>query len=559
MGKKMTKDFKPEVKDAKESGGGAIMQPIQNEDSISLGHGHNEDDPHSIASIPTEVVREHNKHIIRPPSFTTYAISSYLKSRFSTLFVSKEELTLYSLDEVFNPFRTLSELTLKQWNFFFLGLSAWTLDAFDFFAVSLNVAKIAEDIDSSVKEVTWGITLVLMLRSIGSIGFGLWGDRVGRRWPYMVNLFIIMIIQIGSGFIKTYLQFLGVRAIFGMAMGGLYGTCYAIASEDCPKNARGIVSGMFQQGYALGYLLAVVFTRALVDTTAKGWRTIFWFSAGPAAVLIVWRYFTPETDTFHRQKKKLEEEAASGDLKGKAFAQQGKKAIKQYWLVVIYCILMMSGFNFMSHGSQDLYPTLLTLQYGFSSDRSTVTNSVANLGAIFGGIVVGHWSTFIGRRMAIILACILGGCMIYPWAFIDGTAINAGAFFLQAGVQGAWGVIPIHLAELSPPQFKAFVTGTSYQLGNLCSSASSTIEATIGERFPLSNPKHGADYDYAKTMSIFMGCVFAYVIFIVFFGPENRGADLSVDRDEYIDEYGTDAERRSFDSVKEKPTSEFVA
>lgn len=213
---------------------------------------------------------------------------------------------------------------------------------------------------------------------------------------------------------------------------------------------------------------------------------------------------------------------------------------------------MMSGFNFLSHGSQDLYPTLLTKQYGFSSDRSTVTNSVANLGAIFGGIIGGHLSTFLGRRLTIILACIAGGALIYPWAFIRGSGINAGAFFFQASVQAAWGVVPIHLAELSPAQFKALVTGTSYQLGNLCSSASSTIEATIGESFPLHGSGNSGTYNYAKTMSIFMGSVFAYIIIVIFFGPENKGADMSIDRDMNVDASNKPLEKRSTISSEEK-------
>jgi SHS family lactate transporter-like MFS transporter len=198
---------------------------------------------------------------------------------------------------------------------------------------------------------------------------------------------------------------------------------------------------------------------------------------------------------------------------------------------------------------------MLTVQYGYSPDRSTVTNSVANLGAIFGGMVFGHLSTFIGRRLAIIIACILGGAMIYPWAFIKGSGINAGVFFLQAGVQGAWGVIPIHLSELSPPEYRSFVAGCAYQLGNLCSSASSTIEATIGQRFPLKGVE-GDVYDYAKVMAIFIACVFTYVILIVFFGPENRGASMGVERDEYLEEIDDDKSiEDSLDDRDTKPHS----
>lgn len=488
---------------------------------------------------------EHNKHVVHAPKFTSAAISKYFKTRFTELIPSKYERSQHTMSDILLPFASLKELSGRNWNFFLVGLAGWTWDAFDFFAVSLNVDGIAKSLDKSHKDITWGITLVLMLRAVGSFIFGLWGDRYGRKWPYITNLLLLIVLQIGTGFVQTYKQFLGVRALFGIAMGGMFGNCAACALDDCPKKARGLISGMFQQGYALGYLLVVVFQRAITDNSSHGWRAIFWFSAGPALLFSIWRFFLPETDTFLRQQDKRRASREKEPVGIFQFSAEGKEAIKKYWLVVIYCVFLMSGFNFMSHGSQDLYPTLLTVQYEYGPDRSTVTNSVANLGAIFGGMLFGHMSTFWGRRFTIIIACILGGAMIYPWAFIKGSGVNAGVFFLQAGVQGAWGVIPIHLSELSPPQYRSFVAGTAYQLGNLCSSASSTIEATIGERFPL--PEIGPDvYNYSKVMAIFIACVFTYVILITFVGPENRGADLSVDRDEYLDE-GSDEEVKSIE------------
>lgn len=510
-----------------------------------------------MTSIHSSVYDDHNRHIVQPPRFTSRAIAKYVKTRFTTLIPLREEFSTYLKTDIFFPFKVLSELNRRQWNFFLIGFAGWTWDAFDFFAVSLNVTAIAESLGKTKKEVTWGITLVLMLRSIGSFIFGLWGDRYGRKWPYVINLFLLVVLQIGCGFVKTYKQFLGVRALFGIAMGGMFGNCAACALDDCPQRARGFVSGLFQQGYAFGYLLVVVFQRAITDNSPHGWRAIFWFSAGPAVIFMFWRLFTPETDTFLRQQDRLRASREKQNLKIYQFSDEAKDACKKYWLVVIYAVLMMSGFNFMSHGSQDLYPTLLTSQYGYGEDRSTVTNSVANLGALTGGVIFGHLSNFIGRRFAVIIACILGGAMIYPWAFIKGSAINAGAFFLQAGVQGAWGVVPIHLMELSPPQYRSLIAGTAYQLGNLCSSASSTIEATIGEQFPL--PGRGPEvYNYGKVMAIFMGCVFAYVILIMIVGPENRGADMGLERDDYLEDAGL--EEKSMEESLEsrsKPTETY--
>ena len=356
-------------------------------------------------------------------------------------------------------------------------------------------------------------------------------DRYGRKIPFCVNLVLFVILELGTGFCKTYEQFLGVRAIYGIAMGGLYGNCAATALEDCPAPARGIISGMLQQGYAFGYLLATAFARGLVGTTSHGWRPLFWFGACPPVLIILFRLCLPENDAFIERQRIRQ----AGSSVGKTFVAEGKVALKKHWLLLTYMVLLMAGFNFMSHGSQDLYPTMLQNQYKFSADKVTVTQVVANLGAMTGGTVIGYTSQSLGRRFSIIYISIIGGALLYPYTFIGSTDIIAPAFFEQFCVQGAWGVIPIHLMELSPGAFRTFVVGTSYQLGNLVSSASSTIEATIGERFPLpdlvSKGKHTKRYNYGKVICIFMGCVYAYVIILTLIGPENRSARMAARHD----------------------------
>lgn len=504
------------------------------------------------STVHSDYVKHHNQHVIKPPLFTSRAVKKYLGSRWSSLFVSKEERSQYSWLEILNPFGELHLMSLRNWNYFFMGFAAWTWDAVDFFAVSLNTKAMAHSFGVSVKDITWGITLVLMLRSVGAFIFGYWGDKYGRKWPYMINLSLLVVLQIGTGFVKTYQQFLGVRALFGIAMGGIYGFSLATALDDAPVACRGILSGIFQEGYAFGYLLAVVFNRAITDNSPHGWRAFFWFAACPPVLFLIWRWCLPETDAFKRQQEaKLSAKAENADLKWYQLSPQSKKVFKTYWLIMIYLVLLMAGFNFMSHGSQDLYPTLLSVQLQYNVNRSTVTNVVANLGAICGGMIFGHSSTFIGRRLSIIIACVLGGACIYPWAFVHSSAINAGAFFMQFGVQGAWGVIPVYLSELSPPAHRSLVVGLSYQLGNLASSASSTIESTIGEKFPIIAPNGQKAYDYGKVMSIFIACVFVYVIFVSFMGPENRGADFNVDRDEIMEsEVDEAAENESQKEVK---------
>ncbi|GEQ67380.1 hypothetical protein JCM33374_g1044 [Metschnikowia sp. JCM 33374] len=428
---------------------------------------------HSLgSSTSVNFVHTHNSNAIRPPVLTPTSIKNYLCTRFSSLFVPKEERSQYTWAQVLNPFGELKHMTLRNWNFFLMGFAAWTCDSMDYVAVNLNTSNLATSLGVSIKDITWGITLVLMFRPVGALIFGYWGDRFGRKWPYVINLCCLVVLLIGTGFIQTYQQFLVVRSLFGIAMGGVFGFSLATSLEDSPNQCRDA----------------------------------------------------------HAEKE------MKAHLKWYQISHRTKNVLRTYWLTVVYCIFLMSGFTFMSHGSQDLYPTLLEKQLGFSANQSMVTNCVAYLGAIVGGIVCGHSSTFMGRRLIVILAVLLGAAMIYPWAYLKGPAINAGAFFMQAGVQGAWGVIPIHLSELSPPAYRSLVVGLSYQLGNLVSSASSTIESTVGEDFPIITATGEAGYDYSKVMSIFIGCVFGYVLFITFVGPENRGAGFEVDRDTILGE-----------------------
>lgn len=452
------------------------------------------------------------------------SIGRYLATRIPTAFPT--------FDKVSNPIRLLGLLNTQQWLFFLVAFFAWTWDAFDFFTVSLTIEELADTFGKTKADITWGITLVLMLRSVGSIIFGLAADRYGRKWPFIVNNILFIVLELGTGFCNDYNSFLGVRALFGIAMGGLYGNAAATALEDCPPEARGIISGMLQQGYAFGYLLATVFSRAFVNTVGHSWRPLFWFGAGVPVLIIIFRLCLPETKAY-QERQRIREESPNA---AKVFMEEGKVALKKHWLLLIYMVLLMAGFNFMSHGSQDLYPTMLSNQYNFSPNAVTVTQVVANLGAMTGGTVIGYCSSIFGRRFSIIFVSIIGGALLYPYTFTSSTKIIAPAFFEQFCVQGAWGVIPIHLMELSPGSFRTFVVGTSYQLGNLVSSASSTIEATIGERFPLPPKGKTKRYQYGKVICIFMGCVYIYVIILTLLGPEYRGRSMEVSADSDMEE-----------------------
>ncbi|SCU97836.1 LAMI_0F11650g1_1 [Lachancea mirantina] len=462
----------------------------------------------------------------------------YMKTRFTTLIPSKQELRQAREEYPLNPFPALGAMNWQQTQFFIVGFLAWTWDALDFFAVSLNMTAIAKDLDKSIKDISHAITLVLLLRVVGAIIFGYLGDRYGRKWPYCVTMVLIVIIQIGTGFVKSFPAFLGCRALFGIIMGSIFGVASATSLENAPQKSKSILSGIFQEGYALGYLLGVIFQRAIVDNSPYGWRSFFWFSAGPPVLFIAWRLLLPESLAYTRRRqeeRKLAQETSNTE--SSQFWKNCRTALKYHWLTLIYLVLLMAMFNFSSHGSQDLFPTMISNQYGYSKDASTVTNSLANIGALTGGIIVAHASSFLGRRLSIILCCFGGGALLYPWGFVSNPkGLNPAVFFLQFFVQGAWGVVPIHLTELSPVEFRAFVTGVAYQLGNMISSASSTIEATIGERFPIEGKEDV--YDYGKVMCIFMGCVFAGLLITTFVGPENKGREITLD-DTYLKSRGS--------------------
>ncbi|KXT03684.1 hypothetical protein AC578_5169 [Pseudocercospora eumusae] len=444
-------------------------------------------------------------------------ILQYIPSRVTSLKPPRSTLK--------DPYTILRQLDRHQWALFAIGFVSWAWDAFDFFTVSLTVSEIAADFDEQPSAVTWGITITLMLRSVGAIISGSISDRYGRKWPMIVNLFLFIVFELCSGFCNTLSQFLGVRALYGLCMGGLLAPAAATALEDLPYDARGILSGLFQQGYAVGYLLAAIFYRALVPTTSHGWRSLFWFGAGPPVLIILWRLYLPETNHFQVMKASREAENGLDGGEGKrplvSFLKEANHAFRQNWFLFVYMVVLMAGFNSVSHGSQDLYPTFLKDQVGLSATQVTVVTVVGQLGAIVGSTISGWLSSFTGRRLTMMVACVLGGAIVPAYILPRNDSLIASTFCEQVFVGGVWGPIPIHLVELSPPALRALFYGATYQLGNLASSASSTIEAVIGERFPLPPGAGGKKrYDYGKVIGIFLGAVWAYILLFVFVGPE---------------------------------------
>ncbi|KAG1882779.1 carboxylic acid transporter protein [Suillus subluteus] len=450
----------------------------------------------------------------------------------------------------------LKSLTWVQWAQFWCGWFAWTCDAIDYVAVTLTVPLLSKQFGKSTSAITTAITLTLLFRAVGAVIFGMISDRYGRKWPLVVNLLICCVLELGTGFVDTYSQFLAFRALFGIAMGGIWGLSSSSALENLPIELRGLASGILQEGYTVGYILAAVINLTLV--AQHGWRALFWAGAGITCFGAVVRALIPESPFFLHAK---EQEKAKGTNTSRGFLRQTKEMLKLHWLLCIYAVLLMTGVNFLSHGSQDLYPTYLQITKGFSAHNATVATIIGNCGAIIGGAIGGWVSQYIGRRLTIVLFVLLVAVFIPLWVLPSSfSALSAGAFFVQLGVQGAWGVIPIQLAEMSPPAFRATFPGVVYQLGNMVSAASAQIEATGGDNLKTTIMENGVLTvvpDYATVQAIFIGSVAAFVIVIALIVPENHGSNFkNADADSRNGDEATDHKSQiSCHEVNEKSSA----
>ncbi len=387
----------------------------------------------------------------------------------------------------------------------FLG---WTLDAFDFFLVIVVVPHLANDFGRSVAEILVAVTLTLALRPVGALIFGWFGDRYGRRVPLMVDIALYSVLELLTAFSPNFTVFLVLRALFGIAMGGEWGLGAALAMESLPPKSRGLYSGILQEGYAVGYLLANLALWLLFPHI--GWRGMFIVGAVPAFLIFFIRAGVPESPAWQAQAH--ERLAVGGDvLLG---------AIKRHWPLFIYGMLFMGAFNAMSHGTQDLYPTFLAKQHGFSPALVGQLGAITSIGAILGGIVFGALSQRYGRRLGIVVAAVLGLLVIPLWAFSSTIATLAiGGFLMQFMVQGAWGIIPAHLNEIAPPLARGTFPGFVYQIGNLIASPASQLLAVLAAtRYATAAGAH----DYGRAMAVVTAFVFAAVIILTLLGNAIR-------------------------------------
>jgi SHS family lactate transporter-like MFS transporter len=381
----------------------------------------------------------------------------------------------------------------------FLG---WMLDAFDFFIVVFVLTDIGKDFGRGRLDMALAITLTLFTRPIGAFIFGLMADRYGRRLPLMIDLVFFSIVEVLSGLAPNYWTFMVLRALFGIGMGGEWGVGASLAMEKAPRRFRGILSGLLQQGYAAGYLLAAccylfVFPRL-------GWRPMFFIGGLPALLAIYIRYGVKESEVWQRTKHDN-----WSNLGG---------AILSHWKMFLYLFFMMTAMSFVSHGTQDLYPTFLKVERKISQDMVSYVAIIYNIGAIIGGVIVGRYSDHVGRRRALVTALVFAVIIIPVWAYAPTISMLVmGAFMMQFMVQGAWGVIPAHINELAPDSIRGFLPGFAYQCGIAVGGTAPAIQEAMAER-----------YSYANAMAGMALAVFVLAAAVIALGREKHATEFGV-------------------------------
>lgn len=392
-----------------------------------------------------------------------------------------------------------SGLTKDQRNAFVAAYLGWAMDAFDYFLVVLVYSEIADDFHVSLTDMAFLTTATLVMRPVGALLFGMWADRKGRRLPLMVDVCFYSVVGFACAFAPNYTVLLVLRLLYGIGMGGEWGLGAALAMEKIPAERRGFWSGLLQSGYSLGYLLAAVAFFGIEP--AFGWRGLFAFSLVPALVALWVRTRVEESEVWEKSVA-LNRTPAYQVFKNPA-------VLKRF----VYLVALMTAFNWMSHGTQDVYPTFVKKGLGLSPDTAIAIAVVYNIGAIIGGMVLGAYSERLGRRRTIMVAA-AGGLAVVPF-FVLSTAVGwlmLSSFLMQVCVQGAWGVIPAHLTEMSPDAIRGFYPGVTYQLGNLIAALNLPIQEAIAER-------HG--YPAAMTWTVVPAL--AVVIALSAVGKEAKG------------------------------------
>lgn len=395
---------------------------------------------------------------------------------------------------------TQSLFRREQWHAVSASFLGWMLDAFDFFSVVFIVDRLAAQFSVSKADIIWTLTATLAMRPVGALVFGLFADRYGRRAALMANVIFYSVLELLCGFSQDYIMFLILRTLFGIGMGGEWGVGASLAMESVPQRWRGLFSGILQSGYSVGYLLAAVAMRFILP--AWGWRAMFWVGGAPALLALYVRMRVPETEAWkvHRVK-------STGAILG---------TVLRNWKSFLYLVGLMTLMMFLSHGTQDLYPDFLKSTHHLSTSAISSLAIFYNVGAIIGAVIFGQISERLGRRRGMTLALVLSLVVIPLWA-LGGTVaeLAIGAFLMQMGVQGAWGIIPAHLNELAPASARSLLPGLAYQLGILIAAPTNTLEYILRDHV-----------GYGWALAGFEVCVIVLGMVAINLGRERRGQDF---------------------------------
>jgi SHS family lactate transporter-like MFS transporter len=390
----------------------------------------------------------------------------------------------------------------NQRNAVLAGFLGWTLDAFDFFILVFVLVPVAHEFHKSVPDIALALTASLAFRPVGAAIFGLMADRWGRRLPLMLDIVFYAVIEVLSGLAPNYTVFLILRALYGIGMGGEWGVGASLAMESAQPKWRGLLSGLLQEGYAFGYLIAAVVYGAVFPHF--GWRPLFFIGGLPALLVIFVRAKVKEPEAWRQSRK----HAATWSDYG--------RVILRNWKRFGYIVILMTMMNLISHGTQDLYPTFLHLQRNFNPRIIATVTVISMIGAILGGLVFGFLSDRHGRRRSMIAAVVAAALLIPLWVYAPSLGwLTLGAFLMQFMVQGAWGVIPAHLNELSPGALRGFFPGFAYQLGVLFASSVEYIEASMADKL-----------GYAGALALLGGTVLVVGAMVIAAGPEARGVSF---------------------------------
>ncbi len=413
----------------------------------------------------------------------------------------------------------LRSLNKVQRSVFTASLLGWTLDAFDYFLLTFVLKDVAAEFHVKIPSVALAITLTLIARPFGALVFGWLADRFGRRPVLMIDVMLYAVLELASAFAPNLTVFLVLRLAFGFAMGGEWGIGASLALETIPVKSRGVISGLLQEGYAMGQLLgALVFWFVYPHLSnliphMPAWRLMFVIGVIPAFLVFYIRRHVPESPLWEQTRDARK--AAGVKLGLSVFVSLGK-----HWKMVLYAILLMTAFNFFSHGTQDIYPTFLTVQHKFTPKMVGMLTAVMNCGAIIGGLTFGTLSEKIGRRRAIAFAALLALPIIPLWAFsVTPLLLGLGGFLLQIAVQGAWGIVPVHLNELSPQDARGTFPGAAYQFGNLLAAGNAQFQTHLAEN-------HANNYGVA--LALVAGTTAVVLAGLAFFGPDAKGKSFTV-------------------------------